>query len=208
MTDAPILLSSGPLRRVGGALAVDFVNTIDWRLRPKTEERLLSFDDLLAWAAGTGALDRKQARRLSARAKAEPAAAERVLQRACRMREALFRLLLAEARRKSAARADLDLVNRWLAGSAPRDRLERVGSHLSWRQSDPATLESVLDPVLWSAGDLLAVERAASLKLCAAPGCGWLFLDASRKASRLWCSMESCGNRAKAQRHYRRLNRS
>ncbi|MCL4825828.1 MAG: CGNR zinc finger domain-containing protein [Caldilinea sp.] len=34
--------------------------------------------------------------------------------------------------------------------------------------------------------------------------CGWLFFDASRNRSRRWCSMEDCGNRAKARLHYKR----
>lgn len=38
------------------------------------------------------------------------------------------------------------------------------------------------------------------------PGCGWLFLDASRNGSRTWCSMAMCGGRFKAQRHYRRTH--
>jgi predicted RNA-binding Zn ribbon-like protein len=35
-------------------------------------------------------------------------------------------------------------------------------------------------------------------------GCGWLFLDTSKNHSRRWCSMDACGNQAKARRHYRR----
>jgi len=34
--------------------------------------------------------------------------------------------------------------------------------------------------------------------------CTWLFLDRSRNRSRRWCSMATCGNRAKARRHDRR----
>ena len=34
--------------------------------------------------------------------------------------------------------------------------------------------------------------------------CGWLFLDLSKNASRRWCDMRVCGNRAKARRHYAR----
>jgi len=39
---------------------------------------------------------------------------------------------------------------------------------------------------------------------CDGAACTWLFLDQSRNRSRRWCSMESCGNRAKARRHYHR----
>jgi predicted RNA-binding Zn ribbon-like protein len=40
------------------------------------------------------------------------------------------------------------------------------------------------------------------LKACPADDCGWAFFDQSRNRSRIWCSMESCGNRAKT-RSYR-----
>jgi predicted RNA-binding Zn ribbon-like protein len=40
------------------------------------------------------------------------------------------------------------------------------------------------------------------VRVCAAEDCGWLFLDTSKNHTRRWCSMKSCGNRAKARRHY------
>lgn len=51
-----------------------------------------------------------------------------------------------------------------------------------------------------SALTLLRVETLTRIKIC--PNCGWLFVDRSRNASRLWCDMAVCGNRAKARRHY------
>lgn len=44
------------------------------------------------------------------------------------------------------------------------------------------------------------------LKVCAAKDCRWAFYDRSRNRSRTWCSMEECGNRAKA-RSYRARQR-
>ncbi|MEO8517650.1 MAG: CGNR zinc finger domain-containing protein [Dermatophilaceae bacterium] len=37
--------------------------------------------------------------------------------------------------------------------------------------------------------------------MCPADGCRWGFNDTSRNRSRQWCSMEVCGNRAKARAH-------
>jgi hypothetical protein len=39
------------------------------------------------------------------------------------------------------------------------------------------------------------------LSFCANPACDWLFLDESRNHSRQWCSMDSCGSRAKMARY-------
>jgi len=65
-------------------------------------------------------------------------------------------------------------------------------------------LAAPLWPVAWSAADLLTSGRVARVRACADRRCGWMFLDASRSRRRRWCSMEACGNRAKARRHYRR----
>ena len=39
------------------------------------------------------------------------------------------------------------------------------------------------------------------LSFCANPACDWLFLDESRNHTRQWCSMGSCGSRAKMARY-------
>jgi predicted RNA-binding Zn ribbon-like protein len=44
------------------------------------------------------------------------------------------------------------------------------------------------------------------MKACRAEDCRWAFYDRSRNRSRTWCSMEECGNRAKA-RSYRARQR-
>lgn len=52
----------------------------------------------------------------------------------------------------------------------------------------------------------IAVRRSADgswrrLRACAAPDCRWVFYDDSRSGAGRWCSMASCGNRAKTARY-------
>jgi hypothetical protein len=47
-------------------------------------------------------------------------------------------------------------------------------------------------------------ERIDRIKICPADDCRWAFYDTSRNRSRQWCSMEVCGNRAKARAHRQR----
>ena len=52
----------------------------------------------------------------------------------------------------------------------------------------------------------IAVRRSADgswrrLRACAAPECRWVFYDDSRSGAGRWCSMASCGNRAKTARY-------
>ncbi len=51
---------------------------------------------------------------------------------------------------------------------------------------------------------LTAAQELERVELCPGEDCGWLFLDESKNRRRRWCSMETCGNRAKARRHYQR----
>lgn len=42
------------------------------------------------------------------------------------------------------------------------------------------------------------------IRRCAHPDCVLYFFDISRNGTRRWCSMDGCGSRVKAARHYRR----
>ncbi|MCL4370559.1 MAG: CGNR zinc finger domain-containing protein [Chloroflexi bacterium] len=63
----------------------------------------------------------------------------------------------------------------------------------------------MLWPVARSAGELLTSSELGRVRKCAGYPCGRLFLDTSRNQSRRWCDMKSCGNLAKARRHYARI---
>jgi predicted RNA-binding Zn ribbon-like protein len=53
-----------------------------------------------------------------------------------------------------------------------------------------------------SALGLICEPQPERMKICG--NCGWLFIDRSKNRSRTWCDMAVCGNRVKANRHYRR----
>ena len=75
------------------------------------------------------------------------------------------------------------------------------------RRARAAQLMRPIWPVVWDAAALLSSPRRAAVHGCGDGECGWMFLDTSRGHTRRWCSMEDCGNRAKARRHYRRTQR-
>lgn len=49
--------------------------------------------------------------------------------------------------------------------------------------------------------DAIAAGDTARFRVCANDGCRWVFEDTSRGGHRRWCSMASCGNRAKVRRY-------
>jgi predicted RNA-binding Zn ribbon-like protein len=55
-----------------------------------------------------------------------------------------------------------------------------------------------------------ATGRWQRLKTCRNPHCRWAYYDSSRNRSSAWCSMQTCGSRAKARRfreRHRRVSR-
>jgi hypothetical protein len=61
--------------------------------------------------------------------------------------------------------------------------------------------------VLAAAARLTEAGRWSRIKLCASETCRWAFVDESRNRSRTWCSMDVCGNRAKARSFRSRARR-
>ncbi|HEY0514641.1 MAG TPA: ABATE domain-containing protein [Thermoanaerobaculia bacterium] len=188
----------------GGALCLDFANTWGDRGRPETD-KLRGYSDLLAFALQAGLLTAGDEARLARRAEREPREAAAALALARDLREALYGIFSAAAAGSGPEAADLERLNAALPKALSHLRLERQGMELVWGWATPDDpLESPLWPVLRAAADLLTSEERRQVRECAANACTWLFLDHSRNRSRRWCSMETCGNRAKAQRHYRR----
>lgn len=50
----------------------------------------------------------------------------------------------------------------------------------------------------------LVATTADRVRGCASPSCVLVFADTSRNGTRRWCSMATCGSRAKSADHYRR----
>lgn len=186
---------------LGGVLCLDFVNTVEWRGAAQPSERLTDYDELLIWAEAAETIGRKARHRLAAAAKRRPDAATAALGEAIALRETLAELLAPDAPRPG----PVERLNVWLARAPERRRLAASAQGYAWAavSADDEFL-APLWPVIWSAADFLVSGRAARVRSCTDRRCAWLFLDTSRKRRRRWCSMEGCGNRAKARRHYKR----
>ena len=69
---------------------------------------------------------------------------------------------------------------------------------------DPGPADAAPATMLGAVAHAVADGTWTRLKACREPGCRWVYYDYSRKRSRTWCSMASCGNRAKARAFRRR----
>ena len=185
-------------------LCLSYVNTLYWRGSPAPTESLNNWADLLKWSTSALAYAAPALQVVEEWSAAHAAQAARQFDLAIALREAMYRIFSALATGQPVADPDLAALNQALAEAPRRGELARTASGgYVWRAA-PLTpsVPALLAPVLWSAADLLTRVAPQRVWQCANPKCLWLFVDASKGGTRRWCDMSSCGNRAKAQRHY------
>ena len=189
----------------GGALCLDFTNTVDSRLVSEPGQHLRHYADLVRWGWHAGVLGEPQARRLLDAGARRPAQAAQTFAEAIVLRETIYRIFVAIARQGSPAPADLDGLHVAYCAALRHARLTRAMGGYEWRWAEADILDRVTWPVVRSAVELLTSSDLARVKECAnTADCGWLFLDRSKNGSRRWCSMDDCGSRDKMRRQYAR----
>jgi len=182
------------------SLCLDFANTRCWRGLESPAETLRRPADLMGWC-------RRACLLVAPYRSTTAVASATLLAEAIALREVIYRVFSARAAGGSVSEADLSALNAAIAQAPPRARIAQVEAHYAWQVEAPAgarpfSAPQLLAAVVWSAADLLVAADGDRIRLCANDACRWLFLDGSRNASRRWCDMSACGNRAKARRHY------
>jgi predicted RNA-binding Zn ribbon-like protein len=184
-------------------LCLEFANSRYWRGTGEPTETLNSLSDVFTWMEAANALDKRTVEALQRDWQPRDSDhAETII-----LREALYRIFSAVAQGAEAKPQDVETFNRALAAAPARAQLVKQNGAFLWRTALKPQLSDLLAPVLWTAGDMLAEPRRDRVRLCANEKCVWLFLDDSKSGTRRWCAMSSCGNRAKAHRHYERKKR-
>ena len=186
-----------PHRFSGGALALDVANTVV--LRGDAARSFDRFDDPaeIARFAHAAAIHRAEELGGCALHVAEPA---RIASKVIALREATDRLFRQRAASGQLRAGDLPPFLARCAAMLEGSDMRVAGTANPFgdlRSSIPFEAALAL-----SALSLLESARMQRIRICS--NCRWLFLDESRNRSRIWCDMAVCGNRRKAQRHYRR----
>lgn len=178
---------------VGGALALDFVNTASGRGGPLHLDHLLALDDLFDWATHAG---------VAVDAGTVTPEAGTTLSLATGFRERINGIADAILAGHTPSPDDLAQLKTQVADAIAVSRLERgPDGGFAWTllPGTPA-LDAILAGIALSALALLREADLTRLKRCPGEGCGWLFLDQTKNRSRRWCEMAVCGNRSKARR--------
>jgi predicted RNA-binding Zn ribbon-like protein len=162
-----------------------FVNTLE--IEEGTDE-LASVPQLVAWLGATGLTeDGLRATRAD-------------LTRAIELREALRSILLAHTDRSLPAPAACAVLDAAASRARLRVRFdERGGTTL---EPESAGVNAALGRLIVIIHDAIAGRTWERLKACREHTCEWAFYDHTKNRSGAWCTMDVCGNRAKA-RAYR-----
>ena len=167
---------SDPRPHIGEPLALDLLNT-NWMSGGEVQDLLADVAGLKAWLQSNG------------------------LERNCRADE-LTRAALVQARTAvlhAVADGAVDELNAVLEHGRVRRSLTETGP-----REDPDVPEPEWFPAWLAAADLLRMlaDAPGRIKQCAHEHCVLWFYDSSKNGTRRWHSMTTCGNRAKAARHY------
>jgi predicted RNA-binding Zn ribbon-like protein len=193
-----------------GDLSLNFANTNNWHASDHPIEELKDYADLLVWGREAGLISSELANRLKEVAFEHPQIAAEMYEFAIQVREAIYRIFSYHYAGKPILEADLSLLNNVACQAMSHLQLEARDNKFYWQL--PSTLSDanlILWPVARAAAELLTSGKSNRVRECEDDrGCGYLFIDTTKNHSRRWCSMESCGNRAKARRHYSRVQAS
>lgn len=187
---------------------LNFVNTIDWRLSPeRSRDCLADYSCLLAFSLRLNILEPAQYSTLSERAQRSPKEGERSFADARAFRDAFTALIDETAGTPMQEPLEQPRRDALMIFDAARKRAKE-SERLIWNNGElhlvPRADEEGLDYpwlcIVRDAEQLALSEFFSRVRVCAADGCGWAFVDTSKNGKRRWCSMQLCGNREKARR--------
>jgi predicted RNA-binding Zn ribbon-like protein len=190
---------------VGEHLALDFLNTVA-SPHGKPIEWLRDGNDLVNWLQRAGAFDADIAAHFLI--KDQNSRLNEIVEEARTLREWLREFVLRHAGKPLHANVIKELVplNKLLS----QDKLYHQIVKTSGREGKPLLLkqerdwvssEQLLYPIVEAIGDLVCNVDFNLVRRCENKACTIVFYDRTKSHARRWCSMQYCGNRAKAAAH-------
>jgi predicted RNA-binding Zn ribbon-like protein len=194
---------------IADSLGLDFLNSVATPVDAPVDW-LDSGDGLVAWLAQADLMPTSALRALIA--EAPPGELDKVAEQARALREWFRGFVRKHMGRPLTPQAVRELapLNKLLA------RDERFSQVAERRASGGALLEletmrrwrspeSLLLPIAEALAQCVCEEDFANIRACEGQSCTLIFADHTRRRLRRWCSMATCGNRAKQAAHRHRL---
>jgi predicted RNA-binding Zn ribbon-like protein len=183
---------------VGGDVVLDFANTVGDTDKNRRMERLLSWSDAVSWARFVKLLTPAEAAALRTVSREQQA-----LSSLRSFREAIYAALSARAAGSKPEEQALRSIETMIRRALATSRLSIKGGLSVWQPvSRGIDRDLIHHRLALRLLHLLSGSDLSRLRECAR--CTWLLLNHGRGRGRSWCRMETCGNRAKAERYRRR----
>ncbi|MEV6773735.1 ABATE domain-containing protein [Nocardia sp. NPDC051030] len=165
-------------------LAFRFTATLSDRAATVPRERLTSSTRLKIWLHATGL----EVTDVSSADLADAVA----------LREAIYHTGSAIAAGEPPDSKDVRTLNTVAAAGHAKAALNH--ERAEWHLTDATPVGDALGVLATDAIRILGGPDRGRIKNCEGPECAGLYLDTSRGANRRWCSMNTCGNKAKKSR--------
>ena len=195
-------------RPVGGHPGLELCNTWSgWNQPPHqdpTREWIPDFDRFTIWSGYVGLLSGAEIGRVRELGRRDAGSAAAVMREVYVLRLGLYRVLTGSPARHWFL--DVASLAEEAAGAAQLRPRASAADPATWTIPTSTGLRLPLLRAAQAAGGLLTSDDRRRVRRCPGDNCGWLFLDQSGR--RKWCSMQSCGNRAKVRAYEERRRRS
>ncbi|KIC49553.1 ABATE domain-containing protein [Tateyamaria sp. ANG-S1] len=190
---------------IADSAALDFLNSIA-APRAVEFEWLEDGDDLLDWLVQSGLLDADET--TSLRAPSVKADLDRAAEQIRTFREE-FRAFVRAASEAGDVPPDHPIIqrlNELMSAGQQSLRLspDAEGGFECKLIHHVRTADDLLPRIAAACAELVATADFAHVRNCEGPKCTLFFRDVSKNHKRRWCSMEVCGNRAKAAAYRKR----
>jgi len=186
-----------PFDHVGGHPLIDFVNT---KMTPGGQlvDQLARNGDVVAWMVDVGMIE-------EGTVLFSVSDAQDLLDEVRAFRQQMRDMLAAIVAEQPVAEETIGVINAQLVHWKATPQLIKTDNvykrPFAYKLTGSAQLLALLT---YTAAQFVTDVDFRYVKQCDKSTCIRYFLDTSRNHSRRWCSMEGCGNRNKANKHYAR----
>ncbi len=184
----------------GNDRCLDFLNTEMFEGDQRIE-LLEDFTDLVDWLKVSGLVDSGTGKELLNDKKINK---EKILKHVKSFRSKLKKMVKELSLGKLPGEPGIKAINQILKSNKAYPQVHMHNGKVELMAIPITQYNDPLRLIAESAVELLTQKDLALVKKCNDPVCTLFFYDESKNHTRRWCSMDRCGNRAKASIHYRR----
>jgi predicted RNA-binding Zn ribbon-like protein len=182
-------------------LFISFANTLQYE-HGKPVDSVPGVTSLLDWLRAQRLLSGRGLAAEAARLRRDEDESTRRLERFRYLRDLLHGIAAEVNERGHPTTAQLRDLNHILRHGLHYHQIEVDPDHTRYTFAQVGDrLDQARATIASSLAQFLADDAPSRLRVCANPGCHYLFIDRSPTGRRRWCDMRTCGNQAKVARH-------